>query len=206
MDVEVMECVVCRRAGNFEGSALRLCAECWDTPPGRRARIEWVAVDSHPALSLEALSARLYGLEQVRAEIEAERKAAPVMSENPIQDEARALCDEWQKRLRLQDWRISVDVLRHYRMPETVCEGGTEAAHMVKHRHTKQAEITICHPDDVHPETPDKPASLEQSIIHELLHIHMDAWDPEPDCSDYWEMECAINLIADAMVALRHSA
>ena len=117
----------------------------------------------------------------------------------PINSEARALCAKWQKRLRLQDWRIKVDVVRHYRMPDTVCESGTEAAHMVKHRHDQSAEIWVCHPDDLYPDSFSN-VSLEQSIVHELLHIQLDAWEPEPETPAYWAMERAINIISDALI------
>lgn len=117
----------------------------------------------------------------------------------PINTEARAICAKWQKRLRLQDWRIKIDVVRHYRMPDPVCESGLEAAHMVKHRHDQSVEIWICHPDDL---TPDNfsHVSLEQTIVHELLHIHLDLWGPDPETPEYWEMERAINIISDALI------
>lgn len=116
-----------------------------------------------------------------------------------IQAEAEGYVTRWQERLRLRDWRITTEVVRSYRMPSAVC-GGIEAGHLERFRNTKQAEITICHPDDIHPDTPDMPASLEHTIVHELLHLHLDAWQPEPNTLEYWSMELAINTIADALL------
>jgi hypothetical protein len=124
------------------------------------------------------------------------------MTDSEWSQEPDQLLEYWQERLRLRDWRITVETKRHYDMPGCVIESGNEAAHITFHHHNKTGEIKVTERTDIDPETPGIP-SVEQSIVHELLHIHLTDWEPEPSSTEYWRMECAINLIADALVSLR---
>lgn len=104
----------------------------------------------------------------------------------------QALCEVWQKRLRLQDWRIVCEIKRAHEMPEgaQACVNPTFAL--------KQAEIWIVDPIDYLSDAFEQ--HIEQSLVHELLHLHL--WWPELD--DKTErglaFEQGIDLIGWALV------
>lgn len=126
------------------------------------------------------------------------------MTDTEWSQEPQQLLEYWQERLRLRDWRIRIETKRYYDMPASVSGSGDEAAHIEFHHHNKTGEMVVVELTDIDPETPGIP-STEHSIVHELLHIHLVDWEPEPDTPEYWRMECAINLIADALVGERRT-
>lgn len=74
----------------------------------------------------------------------------------------------WQKKLRLQDWNITVHVSRQRHMPSPdeyncaeVCADGT----------FKRATITLLDSVDFTDSDTDTDADMEDSLVHELLHL-----------------------------------
>lgn len=109
-------------------------------------------------------------------------------TDSPI-EHLRALCDKWQRRLRLEDWKIDLRLVRHYEL-----EPGT-AGNFTPVLERKEAVIKILVAGDRFESC--LQTTEEQTLVHELLHCHFES---------FWyhgkrtEMEQAINLIADALV------
>lgn len=112
------------------------------------------------------------------------------------QEELDALCDEWQKRLRLQDWHVVVRLRRHYEMNENT----TGVIDPVLTR--KEARIDLLCEEDRLPIEQPFADSVEHTLVHELLHLH---FEPFWDDNKRVEMEQAIQIIADALVPLKMS-
>lgn len=100
------------------------------------------------------------------------------------------LCAYWQKRLRLQDWDVTVKPVRHHELDQyrhaeiSICSERKTAVMSVVNLADRNAELAI---------------TIEESVIHELLHLHFDSfWNKGKST----EMEQAINLIAKAFVPL----
>ncbi|MCM3573295.1 hypothetical protein M3172_08815 [Mesobacillus subterraneus] len=73
---------------------------------------------------------------------------------------------EWQKRLRLQDWIIEARICRiHELMPDSL-------ANIHPTLEKKAALIKIMDPIDYDP-TFMLPYDMENSLVHELLHLHL---------------------------------
>ncbi|HEY3269159.1 MAG TPA: hypothetical protein VGM37_19785 [Armatimonadota bacterium] len=88
----------------------------------------------------------------------------------------RDLCAVWQKRLRLQDWLVAVDIAPHWRLnPHTeMCCDATLSR--------KTALIEIIEPGHLSP-GPRWPTDMGQTLIHELLHLPFapfEAWRDTP--------------------------
>lgn len=97
----------------------------------------------------------------------------------------------WQKRLRLQDWHVTVSLVDS--LPESDTVGKTEVD-----RREKQADVSILNTDN---ERNDE--NLEKDLIHELLHLLLVDWD-QPDIYDWPPREIAINLLADNFYRAYH--
>ena len=107
-------------------------------------------------------------------------------------------CQEWQKRLRLADWDVDVKVVPAMDMYTTQLQG---SVHWQMTERT--ANIKLVTPEDAAKQNPVRPYSIEETLIHELLHLHMAGF--EPDNSQQAEclaMEFAINAIAGALLKL----
>ena len=107
-------------------------------------------------------------------------------------------CQEWQKRLRLADWDVDVKVVPAMDMYTTQLQG---SVHWQMTERT--ANIKLVTPEDAAKQNPVRPYSIEETLIHELLHLHMAPF--EPDTSQQAEclaMEFAINAIAGALLKL----
>jgi hypothetical protein len=114
-------------------------------------------------------------------------------------EQLKSLCKLWQKRLRLQDWRIDVRLVDSGELGNS--EGGCRAF-----RDDKLAIIKVLKPDAVDrtddyfkafPET----YSVERILVHELLHIPLEGI-LNPDANDHEKVaeEQAVNQITNALV------
>lgn len=106
-------------------------------------------------------------------------------------DEAQEACAVWQQRLRLMDWHILVKIKREreFSRSERAAEVGIDWPH-------KESEIYLLDPLD-YPPTCFALQDHEFTLVHELLHIHMNAIHDDPDLR---ALEQAINSIAGALV------
>ena len=117
----------------------------------------------------------------------------PIVTEEQTQDWLRT----WQKRLRLEDWKIEVKIVRIWEL-----EHGT-LGHIDWSTPRKEAVIKVLNPAD-YELPPDKiPADMELSIIHELVHLHLSVL-PLTKASRGAE-EQVVTMIADALQSLEHN-
>lgn len=102
----------------------------------------------------------------------------------------------WQPLLKLADWRIIIQLRRHFAMGEDT--DGQSAFTLTK----RWAHIVICDPDDKHPDSPWSP-DPEQVVVHELLHCHFEPFFPEDrESMEYKSAEQAVDALAWAFVEL----
>ena len=115
---------------------------------------------------------------------------APVVTEAQVQ----RWLQSWQKRLALEDWGISVHVVRSRELkPETIGNLRWNSA-------TKTATIRVMDPRDYELPTSEIPADMEYTVVHELVHLQL-AMLPKPPGSKEAE-ELAVNRIGAALFAL----
>jgi hypothetical protein len=122
--------------------------------------------------------------------------------------ELQALCDDWQARLRLQDWDVRVCWGRKWNL------AANRVADLTWQAHPKRALITILRPGDMEPDALEKywptnvDGDIENSVVHELLHLF---WVPlhalmEGKYHEDVAMEQAINALAGCLVTLKRQA
>lgn len=112
------------------------------------------------------------------------------------QDELVTLCAEWQKRLRLQDWIVKPRIARKFDFVDRAqgqCNWTIE---------TKIATILILDPID-YPRDTLFEQDLEQTLVHELLHLHLAGVLEEDNRANEITIEQAIDCTAMALVQLR---
>lgn len=103
------------------------------------------------------------------------------------------LCAEWQKRLRLTDWRVSIKYTR-------ASEGlGENEGRCTWNLHRKEACIEVLDPVD-HPTNKAFPCDTEVTVVHELVHLHFAPFDAEEESAESVAQEQAIECIAQALV------
>lgn len=114
------------------------------------------------------------------------------MSETELQE----LLAEWQERLRLQDWRVTVALQRYHEMPSRDLGG-----HCEYNIQRRAARITLKHPKDEEDIDGDHSLDTEGYLVHELLHLHSLHYCPEGAENDLFEQ--GLNAIAAALVTLK---
>lgn len=82
-------------------------------------------------------------------------------------EELQAKCEEWQKRLRLQDWIVKCKIVRQRDMTNETA--GAEVKHYIM---KKQAAIRVRDSID-YPEETITEQDMEWDLIHELLHLYL---------------------------------
>lgn len=109
------------------------------------------------------------------------------------QKELQALCAEWQKVLRLSDWRVRI---RYAYRNELNCQGFFDAE-----PRKRQAIIKI-QPFAFQAECRDP---LEMTVVHELVHLHLMPLAPEgrPDHADM-ALEQAVDSLAFALFLTKY--
>jgi len=104
------------------------------------------------------------------------------------------LCRKWQRILRLQDWDIKVQV--SYDL-------GSYQAESCYKLPKRMAIIKVIHPDAYQERNFLWPQDMEESLVHELLHLHLAAWQADDERTMEWvAKEQAIEAIARALVEL----
>ncbi len=86
-------------------------------------------------------------------------------------DEATAVCAVWQRRLRLSDWDVKIQIVRQSEMKSETFQG--QVGWTIN---GKQAIIKILDPIDYDPSLL-WPQDHEQTLVHELLHLHSAPFD-----------------------------
>lgn len=114
-----------------------------------------------------------------------------------LMTDLEALVQYWQERLRLRDWVITIRICRYHELEESIGD-------CLVDEHTKTALIKLMDPID-EASVPNLlyAYSLEETMIHELLHIHLNAWEAETDI-EKTQQEWAINAIAGALMKTKY--
>ncbi len=113
------------------------------------------------------------------------------------QTELEERCDYWRRILRLQDWKITVEVKRGRDM-ELGKRNGGEIVMLSNHR---RAWIYLLDPLDIRPETLAE-NEMEKILVHELLHVLTEPFDLPEEGLVHVAEEQLINCVAEALVAL----
>lgn len=120
---------------------------------------------------------------------------------------ARKLCKTWQKRLRLEDWRIEVNVLRQNHM---TLEGALAECSWSLERKTGTINLLdgIDSAGLVSEITGGR--DMEKDLVHELVHYHFAPFTKlgkrHRESADSIAQEQAIDLIADSIVDIHRGA
>ena len=114
------------------------------------------------------------------------------------QEQLEVLLDEWSKRLRLQDWDISIGI---YRATDFYNEGVGENTYNIS---SAKSTIRIIDPYD-YPKNTQFPQDMETTLVHELLHLKFSYFEPNDHTSLQHAMwERTIQTIARTMVEMKH--
>ena len=109
------------------------------------------------------------------------------------------LVSYWQGMLRLRDWDVKINLVRGRDLDQNT---GGNCEWVLKRR---TALIKILDPIDYPPEI-QWPQDIEETIVHELLHLHFAPFDHTTDDADDIAREQAISMIASGFVGLRRSS
>ena len=116
-------------------------------------------------------------------------------------EQLKARVEYWQQQLRLKDWLIDAQIVS----AEELQGMGAWAYNKMDHEN-RFSQIRLVDPQWAHllcqNGPPLYPYNLEETLVHEMLHIHLRGWEAEPDTSAFEDHEFAINAIAQALMAL----
>lgn len=98
--------------------------------------------------------------------------------------ELQKLCEQWQTVLRLRDWHIEA------RFANSADMSGHNRGECHANMHHKTATILLLPPEG-------SDAPTEKTLLHELLHVHLNTLDVPSERSA--EEEVVINLISGAL-------
>jgi len=118
----------------------------------------------------------------------------PVVTDEQVHDWLHI----WQKRLRLEDWKVDVKIVRIWEL-----EQGT-LGHIDWSIPHKTATIKVLNPADYELPKDKIPADMELSIVHELVHLHLSVLPLNKSSRNAEEQ--VVSMIADALVSLEHEA
>jgi hypothetical protein len=100
----------------------------------------------------------------------------------------------WQKRLALQDWKISIEMARPSELkPSTLGNIRWDAS-------DRTAVIRVLHPQEYRLACPAMITDMEFTVVHELIHLELSSL-PRSQASRLDE-ERAVNRIAEALLTL----
>lgn len=119
----------------------------------------------------------------------------PVTKRKSFGPDLDALCREWQKRLRLQDWSIEIRYAEYGELDDD--NGATISWFDQK----KRARILV-RPDEFFKEGT-VPENVEIRVIHELLHLHLWYIEGHTPMQKIAE-ENAISFISVALFSLKY--
>jgi len=117
----------------------------------------------------------------------------PVVTDEQAQDWLKL----WQKRLRLEDWKIEVRIVRIWEL-----ERGT-LGHIDWSTAHRTALIKVLSPLDYELPADKIPADMELSIVHELVHLHLSVLPLNKSSRNAEEQ--VVTMIANALVNLEHT-
>lgn len=113
-------------------------------------------------------------------------------------EELQQLCFDWQLRLRLSDWIVKARFWEPHELEGSLFG---QVSYLIEE---KTAKITIARPEHTHRES-FPPQNVEETLVHELLHLHFAPFEAERKSPQLAAQELAINCIASALVKLHKS-
>jgi hypothetical protein len=105
---------------------------------------------------------------------------------------------EWQKLLRLQDWKIKIRFATDEELEEATGVEAVGACHSSPE--TREAQILIADVSVL--EEGDRQRDVENTIVHELLHVHFAPFQSDHEAVKL-QHEQAIEPITDALLKLK---
>jgi hypothetical protein len=111
--------------------------------------------------------------------------------------ELKELCALWQKRLRLQDWNVRLEVVE-----------ARELAGFANCRSSLREKTALIRIVDVADSTSSDTEifggrNVEEDLVHELIHLHVEPFSPDDRDSTEWEaIEQAVGVLANCIVRL----
>jgi hypothetical protein len=103
--------------------------------------------------------------------------------------------DKWKTRLRVADWQLTASYAHQHQFSSVGAEAQCNWQSQLK-----RAQLLVLEPDEYHDEQ-GFPQDIEESVVHELLHLHFAAIDDTTGLKGT-VFEQAIECIATALVAL----
>ena len=103
---------------------------------------------------------------------------------------------KWQKILRLQDWVVTLKEVKSKDMDSKYVSATIET-----HADKKRARIEYL-PLEEQAEDHFETRDVERNLVHELLHLHFDPFDTDPNTPERLAEEQAVSSLADALIAL----
>lgn len=107
------------------------------------------------------------------------------------------LCEKWQKRLGLADWDVRARWVGLKKM-----DGMYNDGHIQISKSRRRARIILVRPAERSKSWVRREDTVELLIVHELLHIHFEAFDTADGSPERLAEEQAVDAIASALVAL----
>lgn len=109
-------------------------------------------------------------------------------------EQLQALCETWQKRLGLADWKVKARFVKHYEMDHSNITG--ECQWVLARR---EATIKILVEEDYPPSLVEG-YDLERTLVHELIHLHFAPFWADDGSLEQLLQEQAIEALAKALV------
>lgn len=110
--------------------------------------------------------------------------------------ELKAALEKWQHLLGLDAWVIRASIVRQMDMDDPDAEGHSNIVFS-----RRAALITILDPVD-YPSDAIVEQDMEQTLVHELLHLCFEGFAPKEDSMEYTLMEQEIDMLATTLVCL----
>lgn len=112
--------------------------------------------------------------------------------------ELRELCTLWQKRLRLQDWNVRLEVVEARVLNGAFANCRTALSE-------KSALIRFTDADDTSSADTEifGGRDMEEDLVHELIHLHAEPFSPDDrDSTEYEAIEQAVGVLANCIVRM----
>jgi hypothetical protein len=107
--------------------------------------------------------------------------------------ELEALCAEWQQVLRIQDWRVELEILAEEQMHAW---GDTAMTHNTQYAHIRIAHPCTCDQTLI-------PCDMELALVHELVHVRFGIAAKR---TEFLHVEHAVSAMAEALLGMKRAA
>ena len=119
-----------------------------------------------------------------------DKDARPLVGDTQVEQWTKA----WQKRLDLNDWRITTQIVRVWDLkPDTL-------GNLHWNSDTRTATIRVLNPVDYELPVTDVPQDIEYTIVHELVHLQLSVLPRDPSTKNIEER--VVNKISEALFQL----